>query len=103
MALVGFRGGEHGLRDQGGDEGAEQRLSAAPGVVDGLEEAEIGRQLLPRDAPMGPQPGAQQRPEPFQRVGVDLAEAVAVLVAGVLATSVTETVLCRYPQAPSRA
>ena len=54
MALVGFRGGEHGLCDQGGDEGAEQRLSAAPGVVDGLEEVEIGRQLLLRDAPMGP-------------------------------------------------
>ena len=74
MALVGFRGGEHHLRDQAGDKGAEQRLSAAPGVVDGLEEAEIGRQLLLRDAPMGPEPGAQQGPEPFQRVDVDLAD-----------------------------
>jgi hypothetical protein len=33
-ALIGFRGGEHHLRDQAGDEGAEQCLSAAPGVVD---------------------------------------------------------------------
>jgi hypothetical protein len=70
VALVGFRGGEHHLRDQAGDEGAEQRLSAAPGIVDGLKEAEIGRQLLLRDAAMGSEPGAQQGPEAFQGVDV---------------------------------
>src|SRR3954453_4832640 len=74
--------------DQAGDEGAEERLPAAPGIVDELEEAEIGGQLLLRDAPVGPEPGAQQRPEAFGRVDVDLAEAVAVLVAGVLAPRV---------------
>jgi hypothetical protein len=46
-----------GLGNQASDEGAEERLSAAAGVVDGLEEAEIGWQLLLRDAPVWPQPG----------------------------------------------
>src|SRR3954466_15382256 len=77
LALIGFRGGE-------------ERLPAAPGVVDELEEAEIAGQLLPRDAPVGPEPGAQQRPEALGRVDVDLAEPVAVLVAGVLAPGVAD-------------
>src|SRR3954469_11117257 len=41
----------------------------------------VERQLLLRDAPVRPQPGAQQRPDPLHRVDVDLAEPVAVLVA----------------------
>ena len=55
-----------------------------------LEEAEIERQLLLRDAPVWAQPGAQQGPETLDRVDVDLAEAVAVLVARVLALCVTD-------------
>src|SRR4028119_1848230 len=51
--------------------------------MDDLEEAEIGRELLLRDAAVGPQPGAQQRPEALGRVDVDLAEAVAILVTGI--------------------
>src|SRR3954447_7931664 len=39
---------------------------------------------------MGPEPGAQQGPDALHRVDVDLAEAVAVLVAGVLPTPVTD-------------
>ena len=53
MALIGFRGGEARLCDQRGNEGAEQGFSSATGIVDELEEAEIGRQLLLRDAAMG--------------------------------------------------
>src|SRR3954453_18034403 len=44
--------------DQAGDESAEERLAPAAGVVDELEEAEIGWQLLLRDATVRPQPGA---------------------------------------------
>jgi hypothetical protein len=40
--LSGFRVVIGGSCDQGSDEGAEQSLSALPGVVDELEEAEIG-------------------------------------------------------------
>src|SRR3712207_9114365 len=67
-------------RHQGGDKGSEQGFAAAAGVVHELEEAEVEWQLVLRDATMRPQPGAQQRPEPFHGVDVDLAEAVAVLV-----------------------
>ena len=40
--LSGFGVVSIGLRDQGGDESAEQGLSASPGIVDELEEAEVG-------------------------------------------------------------
>jgi hypothetical protein len=39
-------------RDQAADDCAEERLSAAPSVVDELEESEIGGQLLLREAPV---------------------------------------------------
>src|SRR3712207_8373698 len=75
---------------QSRDEGAEEGFASAPGVVHELEEAEIQRQLLLRDAPVRAEPGAQQGPRPLHRVDVDLAEAVAILVARVLATSVAD-------------
>src|SRR3712207_8547161 len=53
-------------RHQGGEEGAEQGFAAAAGVVHEREEAEGERQLVLRDAAVRPQPGAPQRPEPFQ-------------------------------------
>jgi len=77
-------------RNQAGDERAEQGFAAASRVVHELKEAEIERQLVLRDAAMRAQPGAQQRPEPFHCVDVDLAEAVPVLVAGVLAAGVAD-------------
>src|SRR3954453_10011714 len=86
--LSGFGVVSVGLGNQGGDEGAEECFAAAAGVVDELEEAEIGGQLLLRDAAMRPQPRAQQRPEALSRVDVDLAEAVAIVVTGILTPSV---------------
>src|SRR4028118_2217760 len=58
--------------------------------MDDLEEAETGRELLLRGAAVGPQPGAQQRPEALGRVDVDLAEAAAMLVPGTLAPPVAD-------------
>jgi len=77
-------------RHQAGDEGAEQGFAASTRIVHELEEAKMERQLVLRDAPVRAQPGAQQRPEAFHRVDVHLAEAVAVLVAGILATRVAD-------------
>jgi hypothetical protein len=51
-----------------------------------------------RDAPMRPEPGAQQGPEPLDRVDVHLAEAVPVLVAGVLAAPVTNRFVLVAPE-----
>jgi hypothetical protein len=75
-------------RHQGGDELAEKGFASAPRMVHELEEAEVQRHLLLRDAAVRPQPGAQQRPDPFHGVDVDLAEPVAVLVTGVLTPGV---------------
>ena len=67
--------------------------------MDELKEAEIGWQLLLRDATVRPQPGAQQRPEAFGRVDVDLAEAVAILITGILAPPMADRPV---PEAPGR-
>ena len=58
VALIEFRGDGGASHDQSRDEGAEESFAPAPGVVHELEEAEIQRQLLLRDTPVWPQPGA---------------------------------------------
>src|SRR4051794_32845295 len=90
MALVGFRGGGAGSRNQACDKGAEQGSPTPARVVNGLEEAGIERQLVLRDAPVRAEPGAQQGPEPFHGVDVHLAEAVPVLVAGILTSGMAD-------------
>jgi len=45
-------------RNQAGDQRAEQGFAASPCIVHELEEAEVERQLVLRDAPMRAQPGA---------------------------------------------
>src|SRR5215208_3413901 len=84
-------------RHQGGDKGSEQGFAAAAGVVHELKEAEVERQLVLRDAPMRPEPGAQQRPDPFHGVDVDLAEAVAIFVAGVFAPPMADRLVLIAP------
>src|SRR4051794_21364459 len=65
--------------------GAEQGFAAAACVVHELEEAEVERQLVLREAAVRAQPGAQQRPEALDGVDVDFAEAITVLVASIRA------------------
>src|SRR4051795_3648331 len=89
-ALVGFRGVGSASCDQGGNERAKQGFAATACVVHELEEAEVKRQLLLRDPPVRAEPGAQQGPEPLDRVDVHLAEAIPVLVAGVFAAPVAD-------------
>src|SRR3982751_1296529 len=90
MWLLSGSGVMEASHDQGCDEGAEEGFAAAPGVVHELEEAEIERQLVLRDAPVRAEPGAQQGPRPLHGVDVDLTEAVAILVARVLPASVAD-------------
>jgi hypothetical protein len=97
VALVGFQGVGFGSCDQGGDEGSEQGFAASARIVHELEEAEVERQLVLRDAAVRAQPGAQQRPEALDGVDVHLAEAVAVLIARILAAPVAD---CLVPVAP---
>src|SRR3954463_4844773 len=83
--------------DEARDEGAEESFAPAARVVHELEEAEIERQLVLRDAPMRAEPGAQQGPEPFHGVDVHLAEAIPVLVAGVFAAPVADRLVLIAP------
>src|SRR5215212_12221776 len=62
-----------GSYDQGGNECGEQGFGATACVVHDLEEAEVVRQLLLRDAAVRAEPGAQERPEPLDGVDVHLA------------------------------
>ncbi len=86
-----------GSGDQASDEGAEQGFAAPARVVHELEEAEVEGQLVLRDTPVRAQPGAQQRPEALDGVDMHLAEAVAVLVAGIFAAGVADRLV---PVAP---
>src|ERR1044072_5690064 len=61
-ALVGFRGGVTGSRNQACDKGAEQGSPTPARIVNELEEAEIKRQLVLRNASVRAEPGAQQGP-----------------------------------------
>src|SRR4051794_32792465 len=88
---------DRGSRDERPDERGEEGLPPPPGVVDHLEEGEIGGQLLLRDAPVGPEPGAQQGPQAFGGVDVDLAEPVAVIIPGVLAPGVADGLVAVAP------
>src|SRR6059058_2563218 len=76
--------------DQGRHQLAKEGFAPAAGVVHELEEAQVQRQLFLRDAAVRPKPGAQQRPDALHRVDVHLAEAIAVLVARILAAPVAD-------------
>ncbi len=65
--------------------------------MDELKEAQVKRQFFLRDAPMGSQPGAQQRPEALGGVDVNLMEAVSVFIAGVLAPAVAHGMVIKPP------
>src|SRR3954464_14542108 len=96
-ALVGFQGGEAGSRNQACDKGAEQGSPTPARVVNELEEAEIERQLVLRDAPVRAEPGAQQGPEPLDGVDVHLAKAIPVFVTGVFAAPVADRLVLIAP------
>src|SRR3954471_10293787 len=83
--------------DEGANQGPEQSFSAPPCVMHELKEAEIKRQLVLRDTTVRAQPGPQQRPEAFNRVDVDLAEAITVFVACILTAGMAHRLVAVAP------
>jgi len=65
--------------------------------VNELEESEIERQLVLREAPVRAEPGAQQGPETLDGVDVHLAEAVAVFVARILTPGMADRLVLIAP------
>src|SRR3954466_10775177 len=97
QALVGFRGGGAVSRNQACDKGAEQGSPTPARVVHDLEEPEIERQLVLRDAPVRAEPGAQQGPKPLDGVDVHLAEAVTIFVARILTPGMADRLVLIAP------
>ncbi len=65
--------------------------------MDELKEAQVKRQFFLRDAPMGSQPGAQQRPEALGGVDMDLMETIAVVVTSVFAPAMADGMVVETP------
>jgi hypothetical protein len=65
--------------------------------VNELEEAEVERKTFLGDPAMRPQPETQQGPESLDGVDVNLVEAVAVFIAGVLAGAVADGLVTVAP------
>jgi hypothetical protein len=62
-----------------------------------LKEGKVDRKLLLGYTSMGPQPGAQKRPEALHGVNVDLVVAIAVLVTSVLTSSMANRLVFVAP------
>jgi hypothetical protein len=90
-ALFVFRGGGQ----QSAQEGTEQGPTAASGVMHELEQGKIAGQLRLRHATVWSEPRAQQRSDPFH--GMDFAEAVTILVTGILAPAVVDRLVSEAP------
>src|SRR5208337_4113346 len=56
------------------DQRTQQPLAARPDVMNELKEPQVQRQTFLGNSPVGAEPRTQQRPEPFERIDMDLAE-----------------------------
>jgi len=63
----------------------KQRFASLSDVVHKLKETEVKGKFLLGNAPMRAQPTPQERPEPFHRIHMNFAKAIAIFIAGVLA------------------
>ena len=81
------------LRQQDLEERFQEGLPAFSGVVHELEERKVKREQFLRDPAVWTQPGAKQGPEAFDRVDVDFVEAIPVIISGVLAFGVADSLM----------
>src|SRR5271157_5437164 len=82
-----------GWRDQQFDQRTQQRFAPFSNIVNELEEPEVKRQFLLRNPPVWSEPGPQQRPKALDRVDMDFAKSIPILVAGELPGRVTHGVV----------
>ena len=85
------------LRDQELNERRQQRFASLTDVVHELEESQVDREFLWGNPPMWAQPTPQERPKAFHRVNVHFAQAVAIIIAGKLASAVVDTLMAVTP------
>ena len=85
------------LRDQQLQKGTEQAFTPAADVRHELEEAQVQRSFLLREATRRSPPGTEPGPKALQGVDLNLMEAIPVLVPGVFAPAVTHGVMIETP------
>ena len=68
----------------------KQRFTLFSGIVHELEETKIQGKFLLLNAPMGSKPTPQERPKAFHGIHMDFTKAVAIFIAGVLASSMVD-------------
>ena len=82
---------------KGKDKGMKESFAALADVVSKFKETRIERELLLRNAPMGPKPGTQQRPEAFHRIDVNGVKPISIFIAGILAGRMIDGLMQRPP------
>jgi|GEM_PF-3655001 len=81
-----------GWRDQQFNQRTQQRFAPFSNIVNELKEPQVKRQLLLRNPPVRSEPRPQQRPKALNRVDMDFAKSIPILVAGELPGRVTHGV-----------
>ena len=71
----------------------QQRFAPFSNVLNELKESQVKRQFLLRNPPMRSEPRPQQRPKALNRVDMDFAKSIPILVAGELPGRVTHGVV----------
>src|SRR5271165_4532305 len=98
--IPGFNVGSRwiaGWCQQLADQRTQQPLAARPDVMNELKEPQVQRQTFLGNSPVGAEPRTQQRPEPFERIDMDLAEPIPVVVPGVLARGMADRLVVVAP------
>ena len=85
------------LADQELNEFTQQRFASLADVVDKLEEPEVEREFLLRNAPMRTKPTPQQRPKALHRIHMHFTKPVAIFISGILTSPMVDTLMAVSP------
>jgi hypothetical protein len=86
------------LADQELNELTQQRFASLSDVVDKLEEPEVERELLLRNAPMRTKPTPQQRPEALHRIHMHFTKPVAIVISGEFTPPMVDALMVVAPR-----
>src|SRR5215468_3669579 len=86
------------LRDQELNERRQQRFASLADVVHELKEPQEEREFLLGNTPMRMKPTAQQGPEAFHCIHMHFTQAVAIVIAGELASPMVDALMVVSPR-----
>src|SRR5918992_5249731 len=85
------------LCDQQLNERRKQCFASFSDIVHKLEETEVEREFLLRNAPMRTKPTPQERPEALHGIHMHFTQAIAIFISGVLAPSMVHALMAIPP------